>query len=57
LAADDLARIDLKDLAEWKRRNQRDRLKLLDQYVAWLERKGVLTAAKPPKKPPSRKAR
>lgn len=30
--------LDLKELERWKKKNQRERLKFIDEYAAWLKR-------------------
>jgi flagellar motor component MotA len=50
LAVDELEELNLAEMEEWKRRNQEERLQLLDQYAEWLRRKGILSTPKAPKR-------
>ena len=52
MAIDEREDINLAEMEEWKRRNQEERLQLLDQYAEWLRRKGILTTGKRPRKAP-----
>lgn len=57
MAVDELKEVNLAEMEEWKRRNQEERLQLIDQYAQWLKRKGVLTTGAPSKRAARRKRR
>lgn len=39
---DEFKEVDIAEMEEWKRRNQREREEMLERYAEWLKAKGVL---------------
>lgn len=39
---DEFSEVDIREMDEWKARNQREREEMLRQYAEWLRERGVL---------------
>ncbi|HKZ58841.1 MAG TPA: hypothetical protein VJ547_03200 [Candidatus Thermoplasmatota archaeon] len=42
MASDPVPDVDLREIEEWKERNQQDRFRMIDEYAAWLRARGIL---------------
>jgi hypothetical protein len=46
LEPDEFKEVDLAEMQEWKKRNQKERDEMLERYAKWLKANGVLRHTK-----------
>lgn len=42
MVSDDLAAVDMAEMDAWRRKNQEERYRMLDDYARWLRERGIL---------------